>query len=142
MSSSVFTIRERVRWIDCDGAHIIHYGAYIRFFEIAETEMYRSIGLPYAEVFEALDGFPMRAAYHCDYFAPALVDDLMDIDVWVSRWGRTSYTISFLFKRAGTAQRLAGGHCVVVMVDRQERRPVPIPDTLRERLARYTVVKD
>ena len=32
-----FTVRERVRWIDCDAAQIIYYGAYIRFFEIAET---------------------------------------------------------------------------------------------------------
>ena len=54
---SPFTIRERVRWIDCDAAQIIHYGSYIRFFEIAETEMYRSVGLPYAVAFEELNCF-------------------------------------------------------------------------------------
>ncbi len=138
--NNVFTVRERVRWIDCDGAHIIHYASYIRFFEIAETEMYRSIDLPYAVAFDTLDGFPIRAAYHCEYHAPARVDDLMDIDVWVSRWGTTSYTLSFRFRRADSDVEFAAGYCTVVMVDRREKRPVPIPDLLRERLARYTVI--
>ena len=40
-----FTIEERVRWGDVDAARIIFYGAYIRFFEIAETELFRSVGL-------------------------------------------------------------------------------------------------
>ena len=37
-----FTIEERVRWGDVDAARIIFYGAYIRFFEFAETELFRS----------------------------------------------------------------------------------------------------
>ena len=39
-----FTIEERVRWGDVDAARIIFYGAYIRFFEIAETELFRAAG--------------------------------------------------------------------------------------------------
>jgi YbgC/YbaW family acyl-CoA thioester hydrolase len=74
-----FRLQERVRWIDCDDATIIYYGSYIRFFEIAETEMYLSVGLPYSTAFERLVCFPIRAAYHCDYRSPARLDDLMDI---------------------------------------------------------------
>lgn len=133
-----FTIRERVRWIDCDPAQIIYYGSYIRLFEIAETEMYRSIGLPYSIAFEELDCFPIRASYHCDYLAPARLDDLLEIDVWISHWGRTSYTVSFRFRRADSDMVLAEGHCRLVTVDRTEKRPVPIPDRLRSGLARYT----
>src|SRR6188768_1234949 len=106
-----FTLNERVRWSDCDPAHIIYYGAYIRFFEIAETEMYRSIGLPYSSAFESLGCFPIRAAYHCDYRSPAQLDDLMEISIWVSHWGRTSFTISFRFVRSGTDVLLAEGYC-------------------------------
>ena len=40
-------IVERVRRGDVDAASIIFYGAYIRFFEFAETELFRSVGLPY-----------------------------------------------------------------------------------------------
>lgn len=138
MNSTPFHIQERVRWIDCDGARIIYYGAYVRFFEIAETEMYRSIGLPYVVAFQTIDGFPVRAAYHCEYYSPARLDDLMDIDIWVSHWGTTSYIIGFEFARAETGERLAGGYCRIVMVDLIDKRPIPIPDILRDGLARYT----
>ena len=39
-----FTVEERVRWGDVDAARIIFYGSYIRFFEIAETELFRAAG--------------------------------------------------------------------------------------------------
>ncbi len=133
-----FTISERVRWIDCDPAQIIYYGAYIRFFEIAETEMYRSIDLPYSVAFAALDCFPIRASYHCDYLSPALLDDQMEISIWISHWGRTSFTVSFRFVRQGTDTVLAEGYCRQVTVGRADKRPVPIPDLLRDKLARYT----
>ncbi len=134
-----FTITERVRWSDCDPAQIIYYGAYIRFFEIAETEMYRSIGLPYSQAFRSLGCYPIRAEYHCEYRSPALLDDLMEIAIWVSHWGRTSFTISFSFTRAGTGILLARGYCRLVAVDLEQKRPVPVPEQLRAGLARYTV---
>lgn len=136
---SPFVVRERVRWIDCDGAQIIYYGSYIRFFEIAETEMYRSVGLPYATAFDDLGCFPVRAAYHCEYRAPARLDDLMDIEVWVSAWGTTSFTVSFRYTRVGDGVLLADGWCRQVTVDIETRRPMRTPDWLREKFAGYTV---
>jgi YbgC/YbaW family acyl-CoA thioester hydrolase len=50
-----FAIEERVRWGDVDAASIIFYGAYIRFFEIAETELFRAVGLPYGVLFDEVD---------------------------------------------------------------------------------------
>jgi YbgC/YbaW family acyl-CoA thioester hydrolase len=137
---SPFTIHERVRWIDCDAAKIIYYGSYIRFFEIAETEMYRSVGLPYAVAFEKLHCFPIRRAYHCEYLYPARLDDEMEIAIWVSRWGRTSLTLSFRFTLAGTDTILAEGYCGLVTVGLDDKRPVPIPDLLRQRLAEHTMI--
>ena len=135
-----FIIHERVRWSDCDPAQIIYYGAYTRFFEIAETEMYRSIDLPYAIAFRTLGCFPIRAAYHCEYRSPAKLDDLLEISIWISHWGRTSLTVSFRFMRSGTDVLLADGYCRLVTVDLEEKRPLPIPDLLREGLGRYTVI--
>lgn len=136
--AKAFAVAERVRWIDCDAAQIIHYGSYIRFFEIAETEMYRSIGLPYATAFNEIDAFPIRAEYHCAYRHPARLDDLMRIEVWVGRWGTTSFTLFFRFTRQEDGYLLAEGYCRAVCVDRREKRPVPIPERLRESLAVYT----
>ena len=49
-SHKKFTIEERVRWGDVDAARIIFYGAYIHFFEFAETELFREVGLAYGEM--------------------------------------------------------------------------------------------
>ena len=130
-----------MRWIDCDAAQIIYYGAYIRFFEIAETEMYRSVGLPYSVAFHQIRCFPIRAEYHCEYRYPARLDDLMRIEIWVSHWGTTSFTMSFRFTRDEDSLLLAEGYCRLVCVDPEEKRPMTIPALLREKLAQYTDVE-
>ncbi len=47
-----FIIEEYVRWSDVDFAGIIFYGSYVRFFELAETELFRAAGLPFGTVFD------------------------------------------------------------------------------------------
>ena len=51
-SPAPFIIEEYVRWSDVDYAGIIFYGAYVRFFEIAETELFRACELPYRAMFD------------------------------------------------------------------------------------------
>ena len=79
----------RVRWSDVDHAGIIYFGSYVRFFEIAETEMYRAMGLPYSEAFDVLDVFPVRAQFHCDFKAPAFLDDLLTCEIWITQIGNS-----------------------------------------------------
>ena len=42
MPAQPFTVEEYVRWSDVDLAGIIFYGSYVRFFELAETELFRA----------------------------------------------------------------------------------------------------
>lgn len=46
MRAKLFTVDERVRWSVVDKAGIIFCGAYVRFFEIAEMELFRASGIP------------------------------------------------------------------------------------------------
>ncbi|MBL0331893.1 MAG: acyl-CoA thioesterase [Chlorobiota bacterium] len=135
-----FKIIERVRWIDCDPAQIIYYGSYIRFFEIAETEMYRSMGLPYSEAFQKLNCFPIRAEYYNSYLHPAKLDDEMEISIWISHWGTTSFTISFSFEKKGTKIILAKGYCRLVCVSIEDKQKVKIPELLRSSLQQFTIL--
>ena len=68
---SPFVIREYVRWGDVDLAGIICYGAYIRFFELAETEVFRAAGLPFREMFERYDMWLPRRVMHAEFHASA-----------------------------------------------------------------------
>ena len=74
-----YTIEELVRWSDIDRAGIIYYGQFLRFFEIAETELFRSVGLPYSEVFDRFDIWLPRVQIHFDFRKPLTLDDPIEV---------------------------------------------------------------
>src|SRR5712692_2531844 len=96
-----FTIEERVLWGDVDAARIIFYGSYIRFFEIAETELFRAVGLPYGEVFDELNIWLPRVHLECDFHRAAELDDLLEVSVFIGKFGKTSLRLNFEVRRKG-----------------------------------------
>ena len=133
-----FRIEERVRWGDVDAARIIFYGAYIRFFEIAETELFRAAGLSYGRMFDELDVWLPRAHLECDFRRAAQLDDLLEVAVCVGRVGTKSIRLDFEVRRNGESELTAEAHFVLVAVDRNDFKSVPIPEDLKRRLAPYT----
>jgi acyl-CoA thioester hydrolase len=135
-----YTIEERVRWGDVDAAGIIFYGAYIRFFEFAETELFRSVGLPYSVMFDELDVWLPRVHLECDFHRAARLDDLLEVSVYVGRFGTKSMHLNFEVRRKGEDELIADAHFVLASVRRDTFETVPIPDELKTRLAPYTVI--
>jgi len=133
-----FRIAERVRWGDVDAARIIFYGAYIRFFEIAETELFRAVGLPYGLMFDQLDVWLPRAHLECDFRQAAQLDDLLEVSVYVGRIGTKSLRLNFEVRRNGDPSLVAEAHFVLVAVRRGTFDSVSVPAELRQRLAPYT----
>ena len=137
-----FTIEERVRWGDVDAANIIFYGSYIRFFEIAETELFRAVGMPYGKIFDELDIWLPRVHLECDFHRAAQMDDLLEVSVYVGRIGTTSLRLNFEVRRKtedGTIEKdlMATAHFVLVSTDRKDLKPLPVPDELRRALTPY-----
>jgi len=133
-----FTIEERVRWGDVDAARIIFYGAYIRFFEFAETELFRAVGLPYGVMFDQADVWLPRVHLECDFLNAARLDDLLEVSVYIARIGRSSMRLNFEVRRKGEETLVATAHFVLAAVKRDTFETVPVPQELRERLAPYT----
>ncbi len=133
-----YTIEERVRWGDVDAASIIFYGAYIRFFEFAETELFRAVGLPYSVMFDELDIWLPRVHLECDFRHAAQLDDLLEVSVYVGRFGNKSMRLNFEVRRKGKDLLIAEAHFVLTAVRRETFETVPIPDELKTRLAPYT----
>ena len=133
-----YTIEDRVRWGDVDAAGIIFYGAYIRFFEIAETELFRAVDLPYPVMFEELDIWLPRVHLECDFHHAARLDDLLAVSVYVGRFGNKSMRLDFEVRHKGDDQLIAHAHFVLASVRRDTFETVPIPTELRTRLAPYT----
>ncbi|HEV7472707.1 MAG TPA: thioesterase family protein [Pyrinomonadaceae bacterium] len=133
-----YQIEERVRWGDVDAAGIIFYGAYIRFFEFAETELFRAVGLPYSVMFDELDVWLPRVHLECDFHHAARLDDLLEVSVYVGRFGNKSMRLDFEVRRKGDELIIAHAHFVLASVRRDTFETVPIPEQLRDRLGPYT----
>ncbi|HTD71238.1 MAG TPA: thioesterase family protein [Gemmatimonadales bacterium] len=139
MSAKPYIIEEYVRWSDVDFAGIIFYGSYVRFFEIAETELFRACGLAYARVFDRYDIFLPRKAVHSEFYVPARLDDRLRVATYVGRVGTKSMTLNFDVLRGDPPRLGAAGWMVLVCVDRKGLKPQPLPPGLVEALAPHTL---
>ncbi len=131
-----FRVREYVRWGDIDQAGIICYGAYVRFFEIAETEFFRAVGFPYSKLFEQFDFWLPRVQLHFDFRRPALLDDLLEVEIWVGRIGQSSLRLEFCVRKV-EGEITAEGYEVVVAIDRKNFQSIRVPAELVTALAPY-----
>ena len=132
-----FTIEEHVRWSDIDRAGIIYYGQFQRFFEIAETELFRAVGLPYSEVFDRLNIWLPRVQIHFDFRKPLVLDDLIEVSAYVGRFGNKSLTLKFEVNIKGETDPVAEGHVVLACVDRETFKSVFVPAEIIEALRPY-----
>jgi acyl-CoA thioester hydrolase len=133
-----YTVEEYVRWEDIDAAGIINYQAYLRFFGLAEAELLRSAGLNYTFLFESLGIWLPRARVECDFHAPVKLDELLAVEAYFSRVGRTSVHLDFEVRRKTDPDRLvASGRYVLVCVTQKDFQPVPLPEEFRRRIARF-----
>jgi YbgC/YbaW family acyl-CoA thioester hydrolase len=132
-----FTIEEHVRWSDIDRAGIIYYGQFLRFFEIAETELFRAVGLPYSEVFDRLDIWLPRVQIHFDFRKTLLLDDLIEVSAYVGRFGNKSLTLRFEVNKKGESELVAEGHVVLACVSRSTFKSVFVPAEIIEALHPY-----
>ena len=79
------------------------------------------------------------AESHCRFRSSLAFPDAVDAGLRVSRIGRSSVTYEIGLFRSGEDRPAAEGGFVHVFVGREQRRPEPIPDPLREALARILV---
>ena len=128
-----FSIQEYVRWSDVDAAGVICYGAYVRFIEIAETELFRAAGIPYGKVFERFDCWLPRVRYNSEFRRPAVLDERLTVRARVKRIGTSSIALDFLFDN-DRDERVADCEIVLVCVDRSTFKSKPLPAEVRAAL--------
>ena len=129
-------VQERVRWSDVDSSGIILWSAYTRLVEMAEMELFRAAGFPYGTLWDRLDIWLPRVQFHIDYRSPVRLDDLLDVEIWISRIGRSSIRFELAMKKqdGGLA---AEGYLVIVAISRTDGHAVDVPNALVEAMASY-----
>ena len=133
-----FSVQEYVRWEDIDAAGIINYQAYLRFFGLAEVELFRSCGLSYRTLFDELNIWLPRVHVECDFFHPVTLDELLVVDAYFGKIGTSSIHLNFEVHRKQEADKIvATGQYILVCVKRGAFTPSPVPESVREKLAPY-----
>jgi acyl-CoA thioester hydrolase len=75
--------------------------------------------------------FVMRALA-IDYLAPAVFDDLIEVYVRMAKIGHTSVTYELAAYRAHDDELMVTATQTLVLVDLDERKAVPIPESYKE----------
>ncbi len=136
-----FVTTDYIRWEDIDLAGIARYSAYTRFLDIAETDLYRSLGTPLSKLHAQYKVWLPRKVMHIEYSSPARLDDQIVIVAYFSNIGRTSVTMNVDLFHEDRKSLLAAAHLVLVCVD-IELRKIALPPEFRELVERHIMSTD
>jgi acyl-CoA thioester hydrolase len=119
-----------VAFSDTDAQGVVYYGRYMPYFDLARVEYHRSLNMLRTEPRDR--EFVMRAM-HVEYHQPARFDDLIEVDVRISRIGTSSVTYEFAAYLDGEILAVTATQ-TAVLVDLSDRKPCPVPGWWRERI--------
>jgi acyl-CoA thioester hydrolase len=126
-----FSATTRVAFSDTDAQGIVYYGRYLAYFDLARVEYHRNLGLLGLDIGEEGQEFVMRACT-IEYHAPAVFDDVIEVHMRAAKIGRTSVTYEFAAYRARDDLLMVTATQTLVLVDLDERKGVPIPDSYKD----------
>jgi acyl-CoA thioester hydrolase len=127
MPSSVTTLQ--VRYAETDQMGVVYYANYLVWFEVARTDLLRTLGWTYREMEAAGVMLPVIEV-HCEYRRPARYDEEIEIrtDGRLSSPVRMEFVYEVVLKT--TNDLAASGRTVHAALGR-DGRPCRLPDRIR-----------
>ena len=120
----------QTRWHDNDAYGHVNNVVYYAYFDTVINRYLIEHGLDIA----TSPAIGVCVESRCEYLLPAAFPDALQAGLRVGKLGKSSVRYEIGIFKSG--RLCARGHFVHVFVDRQQRRPTPIPQMLREALAR------
>jgi len=135
-----FSTRIKVRFGDTDPAGLVYYPRLFHYLHVAMEEFFAArCGVSYDELVASQRlGFPTVNA-RAEFSAPLVYGDVAEVEVFVSRMGRSSAQFEYTIRRASDQTVCVRAVLVQVAMSLDERRAVPLPDDLRAAFARSGV---
>lgn len=131
----VFETKIRVRYADTDQMGYMYYGNYAAFYEVARTEMLRSLGMTYESMEKAGVMMPVLEL-KCKYIKPALYDQEINIKVIIDK--KPGVRIIFNYELYNEKLELINtGETTLVFVDMAKNKPCLPPENFSEKISRY-----
>jgi acyl-CoA thioester hydrolase len=121
------------RWIDNDNYQHVNNAVYYTFFDtVINGYLISDGGFDLAR--SPIIGLAVET--FCKFLKPITFPDVIDAGLRVGKLGNSSVRYEIGLFREGDDEPAAVGYFVHVFVDRDSRRPQPIPDPLRTALER------
>ena len=116
----------RVRYNETDQMGIVHHSNYIFYYEVARTELMRSLGTSYREMEERGALLVVRDV-RSRFIAPAYYDEVLNVRVSIREMPTVKVAFDFeIFNERG--EHIHTGEVVLACVDRASRRPKRVPE--------------
>ena len=128
----MFTAAIAVRWRDLDAFNHVNNSTYLTYLEEARLQWMLSMG----DVFDPAST-PVLAASELNYRRPIAWPAQLQVQLLCERLGNSSITIAHRIVDAGDPERLyCDGRVVMVWIDPQTGRSVPLPTSVRSAAGR------
>jgi acyl-CoA thioester hydrolase len=117
-----FKLVRQVEFFETDAAGIVHFSNFFRWMEAAEQAFFRSLGLTiHSEEQSRRFGWP-RVHAECDYRAPLVFEDVVEIQLTVRQMRERSIHYDFTFRKMNEEppRAVARGSLGVACVRRDE----------------------
>lgn len=126
----------RVQWADTDGAGIVWFGNFLRYFEEVEDELFRALGRTRLALLREHGILMPRVEATCRFRSPARAEDLLSIGIAVR--DVTSRRLSYGFEARSESPDVivCEGEYRVACVDALTMRAREFPAAIRELVGR------
>lgn len=134
--AGAFTRSVPIRFSHCDAAGIVYFPHYFDMFNGLIEDWYKDeLGYDYADlIMGSRFGFPF-VHIECDFKIPSMMGDVIDLTLLVERIGHSSLAIAIVCHRDGLERLRA--RMVTAMMSLETRKPVPMPQPLRDAIEAY-----
>ena len=125
----------KIRFGDIDHAGIVYYPRFLHYFHVAVEEFFgQELEIDYPVLInEHRIGLP-TVHLETDWSRPLRYGDTIEVEVSVSKIGKTSITFGYRVFKQGEDKPWAVGHNVVVCLNMNTFKKKDIPDWLRQKL--------
>ncbi|GAB4231967.1 MAG: thioesterase family protein [Chlamydiales bacterium] len=135
----MFRVRDKVRMHDTDMAGIIYFASQFRFAHDAWEDFLEHEGITLQRLFTDEDYAFVIVHAEADYLAPLNVGDSIEVRLGVDKIGSRSFAVEYKILK----EQVVVGTVKIVhsTVNRETRRAIPIPESLREILEKYALAR-
>lgn len=123
----MFATSLRVRFYETDMMEVAHHTNHLRWFEMGRVEFFRACGITLWDMMNEGIVFPITKV-SCEYKEPARFDDVLEVQVTVTKITRAQCAFSYRIIREADGALIATGETQNVFTQKDTGKIIRLPD--------------